>query len=148
MVNKIELNLPDHITTGGINWDQIKDVYETIEDELNTLKADIEAISKRSTISISQIFEGRGTYSLTASGKHYRAKIINAYLLVGDKIKQKDIITIDNISTPLNINTTEEYGKAREFNIKNTNVHFIDEIKITKIGIRRIIITITLESTE
>ena len=148
MTNKIKLNLPDHIISGGIKWDQIKTVYQTIEDEINTLKADIESISKRSTISISQIFEGRGVHLLTASGKHYRAKIINAYLLVGDKIKQKDIITIDNISTPLNINTTEEYGKAREFNIKNTNVHFIDEIKITKIGIRRIIITITLESTE
>ena len=148
MVNKSIFTQPTFYDDGSVDWNPVRKAFTEIQDILNEHADEIKASVKHNTQTISYAIEGEGIKTILKSGKHYRGKIVNAYVIMGDNVPQKTIVELEGISEQISFNSTEGMGKVRIFKLKKSQIHFIDEVRVVQTGDRRMVINITIESTE
>ena len=148
MAEKSTFTHPTFIDDGSVDWAPVRKAFIEIQNILNEHANELKAVVRHSTQSISYAIEGNGLYTVLGTGKHYRGKITNAYVVMGDNIPSTTSVELIGISNTISFKASEGAGKVRIFNILKSHLHFIDEIVVSQTGDRRMIITITIESTE
>ena len=139
---------PTFIDNGTVNWNPVTKAFQEIQDILNEHADELKSTVRHNTNSISYAIEGEGIKTILKAGKHYRGKITNAFVIMGDNVPQKTIVELIGISEQISFNTTEGMGKVRIFKLKKSHLHFIDEVRVVQSGDRRMVINITIESIE
>jgi len=148
MVDKSTFTQPTFIDNGTVDWRPVVTAFHEIQTILNEHADELKGTVRHNTQTISFAIEGNGITTILKGGKHYRGKITNAFVTMGDNIQNKTSVELVGISEPINFNTTEGAGKVRIFKLTKSNLHFIDEVKVNQIGDRRMIVNMTIESTE
>jgi len=148
MVEKTNYILIEPKDDGSISWKPIMNAFEQIQDKINFNADEAKAIAQHQTFTISYAVEAVGTTTILNSSKHPRAKIINAFVQVGDNLPLENIVEIEGITNTIKISDTHTAGNMRLFKILKPQLHFIDNVKVKTTSDRRIIVNLTLESIE
>ena len=148
MVTKTDYALFTPPDDGSVDWRPIIAAFEQIHDKINENADELKAAVRHNTQTISIAIEGPGVSPLLRAGKHFRGKIVNAFAVMGDSILSGTTVEIQGITNVLKFSDSEKAGKVRIFQIIRSQLHFIDELRISQTGDRRMIISVTIESSE
>ena len=148
MAEKSTFTQPTFYDDGSVDWNPVTKAFNEIQEILNEHANELKGIVRHNTQTISYAIEGTGVKTILKAGKHYRGKITNAFIIMGDNVPQKTIVELEGISEQISFNSTEGMGKVRIFKLKKSQLHFIDEVKVVQSGDRRMVINLTIESTE
>lgn len=148
MVEKSVFEQPEFIDNGTVNWIPVTAAFSEIQDILNEHADELKGLARHNTQSISYAIEGAGTTPVLKPGRHTRSRLVNAYVLMGDSIAEEATVVLQGITNTIKFSATEKAGKVRIFTILKDSLHFIDMVKAETTGNRRIVVTLTLESTE
>ena len=148
MADTVDLKYVQAIDTG--EWDilAMRNNFDEVEEAINEHATEIQALAFKQTQTISYGIESAGITTILNSNKHLRCKITNAFVQMGDNVKQDNTITIKGISDSIRFSETEKAGKVRIFNILKSHMMFNDEIIIETTSNRRVTINVTIESIE
>jgi len=148
MTKEVDLKFVQAIDTG--EWDilALRGNLDDLEEAVNEHATELRALAFKQTQTISFAIEEAGLTTILHTNKHLRCKIVNAFIQLGDNIKIDDIVTIQDISDSIRFAETEKAGKVRIFNILKSHLMFNDELIINTTSNRRVIVNVTIESTE
>ena len=145
MVKIVSIKKFGRVNTGGVDYDRIDKSLNDMVDAINTNAKELIALSDKQTYTIIQAYDNPGLHSILQGNKHGSAKIINAWVQVGDNIDVTDIVKIIGITNTINIEEAEKSGKVRIFTIKKPMLNFYENVVMQKQSNRRVLVGLTLE---
>ena len=148
MAKNTELEFITAIEDGSIDIAALRGNFDKIERALNEQKEDIETTPLKVTNTISYAIDTAGLTKILKKGKHTNLKIVNAFVQMGDSVKEEATVGLVGISDAVRFSKTEKAGKVRIFNLNRTDIKEKDEILVSTSSNRRVIVSITYEGDE
>ena len=149
MIKNTELEFIEAIQDGSsLDVVALRGNFDKIEEALNEHKEEIEATPQKVTNTISYAIDTTGLTKILRKGKHRNLKIINAFVQMGDSVKEEATVGLVGISDAVRFSKTEKAGKVRIFNLNRSDLKEKDEILVSTSSNRRVIVSVTYEGEE
>lgn len=149
MIKNTELEFIEAIQDGSsLDVVALRGNFDKIEEALNEHRDEIESTPLRVTNTISFAIDTAGLTKILRNGKHTNLKIVNAFVQMGDSVKDEATVGLVGISDAVRFSKTEKAGKVRILNLNKTDIKEKDEILVSTSSNRRVIVNVTYEGEE
>ena len=143
---KLKFVQADPATT--MDLEALRDNFDILEEVSNNHSEELELLADMQTQTISYAIDSSGLTTILKANKHTDMKIINAFVQMGDNIKEEQVVGLMGISDAIKFSKSEKSGKVRMLSILNDIVLSDKDIVVTTSSNRRIIVNITLEGAK
>ena len=141
----------DYVEDGRVAWPIIVDNFAAIKKTVGELEDDVKFLfDNQSTVTRTLLVESEAVYTLMERNDHPTGRIIEAFIMAGDNIKEEQTIRIVNGNKDLverkTLKSTEKSGKIQSMEIlRHQKVHRIDEVKVMSTSHRKTTVTIVFK---
>lgn len=148
MTKNTELEFITAIEDGSMDIGALRGNFDKIEEALNSNADDIKEVKVMETKTISYALDRAGLNKILRSNKHKDFTIVNAFVQIGDSVKEELTVGIVGISGHVRFSKTEKAGKVRILDINRPDIKAKEDILVSTSSNRRVIVTITYEGEE
>ena len=148
MIKKTDLKYITADSAAPIDLEALRGNFDNLREVVDNHAEDIKSLALMQTQTISFAIGVSGLTTILKPKKHNDMRIINAFVQMGDNIKEEQFVSLVGISDGIKFSQSEKSGKVRMFTILKDNVLSNEGITVSTSSNRRIIVNVTVEGVD
>jgi len=145
MIKNAKLKYIEADSAAPMDLVALRENFDKLEEVANNHAEELKLLAQMHTQTISYAIDVAGLTTILKPNKHKGVRIVNAFVQMGDNIKEEQFVGLTGISDNIKFSKSERSGKVRMFTLTKDRVATNEPIRVSTSSNRRIIVNVTIE---